>query len=358
MSRRRALLALVLVGALALGACGRKAAPVAPELRAPAAVLDLAAVIRESSVELTWTNPHRRVDSSVLRDVALARVFRVEDAGGGEPKPAMLVDGRIAGWAEVATIRLAAPAPADVQGRRVTFPDREARETGRRYTWVVVTADALGRTSPPSRRVSLTLIAAPAAPPDLRVTPGDREARLAWGPPARLLDGGAPSGTIEYEVLRAPAADAALAVIGRTGAGELALTERNLENDRAVWYAVRAVRTAAGTTAYGPPSARVAVTPRDTTPPSPPAGLVAIPSEGAVRLSWSASPEPDVVTYVVYRADERGELARIGSTQPPNTVFIDRDVVRGVYRYAVTAQDSAAMANESARSNEARVTVP
>ena len=38
--------------------------------------------------------------------------------------------------------------------------------------------------------------------------------------------------------------------------------------------------------------------------------------------------------------------------------LIDRDVARGVYRYAVTAQDSAAMPNESARSNEARVSVP
>jgi fibronectin type 3 domain-containing protein len=94
------------------------------------------------------------------------------------------------------------------------------------------------------------------------------------------------------------------------------------------------------------------------TPPSAPRNLVAIPSEGTVRLAWDASPEPDVAAYVVYRADARGVFTRIGSTRPPTTVFVDREAPRGAQRYAVTAEDSAARPNESARSNEVSVTVP
>src|SRR5439155_726637 len=90
--------------ALSPGARGRR--PAAPETRVPRAVGDLTVVIRESTVELTWTNPVRRVDSTPLRDLTLARVFRVDDAGGGEPKAAMQVDGRIAGYMEVATVPL------------------------------------------------------------------------------------------------------------------------------------------------------------------------------------------------------------------------------------------------------------
>ncbi len=110
--------------------------------------------------------------------------------------------------------------------------------------------------------------------------------------------------------------------------------------------------------AQGQTSARVSATPTDITPPPPATALVAIPSEGAVRLSWTPSPGPDVVGYVVYRATATGSFERIGSVRAPATTFTDRDVPAGVYRYAVTAQDSSVRANESVHSNEVSVTVP
>ncbi|MEK7700471.1 MAG: hypothetical protein AAB418_00560, partial [candidate division NC10 bacterium] len=186
----------------------------------------------------------------------------------------------------------------------------------------------------------------------------EREARLRWAPPPRLLDGSAAPAALAYEVLRAPAADAPLTVVARAPAGALALTDRELENDRTYYYAVRAVRVEGATTAYGAPSARAAVTPRDMTPPSAPTNLVAIASEGEVRLSWRTSPESDVSGYIVYRAEASGAFVRVGSTRAPATTFVDRDVTRGAHRYAVTAEDSGAIRNESGRSNEATVTVP
>src|SRR5439155_1263371 len=225
MSPRARLAAGVALAALGLAACGRKGPPVAPEARVPQAVADLAAVVRESAIELTWTNPPRRVD------------------------------------------------------------------------------------------------------------------------------GGPATGALAYEVLRAAAADTELTAVATAAPGQLALTDRELENEHTYYYAVRAVRTEGGTTAYSAPSARVAVTPRKMTPPSPPANLVAIPSESTVRLSWSPSPEPDVSGYVVYRADARGPFVRVGSTRTPTTTFIDRAVPRGTYRYAVAAQDSASLPNQSGRSN-------
>src|SRR5204863_22181 len=83
------------------------------------AATDLAAVVRESAIELTWTNPPRRVDRTPLRDLTRASVFRVDDAGGVEPKAAMLVDSAIAGYTEIATVRLDAPATTRVMGNRV-----------------------------------------------------------------------------------------------------------------------------------------------------------------------------------------------------------------------------------------------
>ena len=204
----------------------------------------------------------------------------------------------------------------------------------------------------------MTFVPAAEPPANLVAEPGERAAQLRWEAPARLLDGSAPTGALTYEVLRGPSADAELTPVTPVPIPERAMTDSNLENDRTYYYAVRAVRVVGDTTAYSGPSPRVAVTPRDMTPPSPPSNLVAIPAEAIVRLSWSPSPEGDVAGYIVYRAAEGGEFERVGSTSAPTTTFVDRSAARGTYRYAVTAQDSAARPNESPRSNEVRVSVP
>lgn len=343
---------------LALAACGKKAPPVAPEVRAPQRVADLTGAVHESAIELSWTPPNRRVDNTRLRDLALTRIFRVEDGGSGEPKAAMLVDGRIAGYAEIASIRAVEPAPAVARGNRLVFADRQGLAYGRRYTYVVVAGDSRGRIGPPSARVSVTYVPAAEPPVDLVAKGGEREARLTWQAPTQLIDGSALTDPLAYEVLRAPSVDAALTPVTGAPIAERALTDHGLENDRTYYYAVRAVRVVAGTTAYSAPSPRVAVTPRDVTPPAPPANLVAIPSEATVRLTWSASPESDVAGYIVYRATGEGPFERVGSTRAPTATFVDRAVPRGTYRYAVTAEDSAVRPNESGRSNEVRVSVP
>lgn len=354
---RRAL-ALAAIGlALAIGACGRKSQPVAPERRVPMAVSDLEAVLRNGVVELAWTAPRRRVDNSRLIDPGVTRLFRTEDSGQGEPRPAMLVDDRIVGYAEIASFKVGDPAAPTAQRGRFTFSDRNLT-LGHRYTYVVTSTDLEGRTSAPSRRLTLAIIAVPEAPLDVAAIPGEHEVKLSWQPPARLTDGGPVDTPLIYEILRAPGPDAPLAVVSRTEPGVTTAIDSRLENDRAYYYAIRSVRQEGAVMAQGLTSARVSATPTDVTPPRPATALVAIPSERAVRLSWTPSQDPDVVAYVVYRARADGSFERIGSVRVPATTFTDRDLAAGVYRYAVTAQDSGVRANESVRSNEATVTVP
>jgi fibronectin type 3 domain-containing protein len=351
------LLAAVLV-LVALPACGRKGTPVAPERRLPKPVADLAGVVREGGIELSWSVPQRRVDNTRLLDPGVARVFRTEDDGQGEPRTAMLKNDRVVGYTELAEIRLADPPSPLVSGGRVTFTDRRDLTLGRRYTYAVVVADTQGRTSAPSNRMSATFGPAPEPPADFRVEPGEREARLSWRPPARLTDGRAISEPLVYEILRAPAADAPLAPIARTTPGTTSMTDRGLETDRTYYYAVRAIHREGATQIEGEPTARVAVTPADVTPPPPPTDLVAIPSQGIVRLSWTPSPGPDVAAHIVYRAAGAGALERVGTVRMPGSTFTDQNVPPGTYRYAVTAQDTAVRANESKPSNQVTVTVP
>ena len=114
-----------------------------------------------------------------------------------------------------------------------------------------------------------------------------RDARLGLAVARNTLseatDGSTVTEPLTYEVLRAPSADAEPTPVTPKPIADRMFVDANLENDRAYYYAVRAVRVVAGTTIYGRRSASVVVTPRDVTPPSPPANLVGIASEGAVR---------------------------------------------------------------------------
>ena len=356
--RQHAVAVVAVVVVVVLGACGRRGNPVPPETRFPQAVNDLTAVAREGGIELTWTVPRRRFDNSRILEPGVVRLFRVDDAGTGDPRPALLHGDRIRGYTQIATFRLQEPPSPYLRGGRITYIDRSGLVFGRRYTYVVLTTDAQGRTGPPSARVSVTYIAPPEAPRALRGEPTDRGVRLSWQAPATLVDGSPVRDPLTYEVLRAPDPVAAPTVIGRTNPGVTSFEDRELENDRTYYYAVRAVRSADKMTAADAASERIAVTPVKTTAPAPVAGLVAVPSRGEVRLSWQPSREPDVATYILYRAAGSAPPARVGAVRPPATTFVDRNLRPGTYRYTVTAQDASARANESRPSNEVIVTVP
>jgi predicted small lipoprotein YifL len=350
---------LLLLAASALVACGKKGPPVAPELRVPAGPTGLRGAVDEQSIVVGWTGPGTRVDGSRLRAIALYKLYRREEADGGTPKSAMLSSGRVVGYDEIAVIRPDSPAPASVQGSSVTWVDRRALSLGRRYVYVVTAEDTLGRSSGPSERLVVPYLAAPKAPRALRASPGDRRISLTWQPPAEMMDGSSAPGDLHYLVLRGLGAEGALAPITPQPMAGTSFTDPGVENDTDYRYAVRAVRVDPAVSASGEISAAVVAAAADTTPPAAPAGLVAVPSAGAVRLAWNPSAAPDVAIYAVYRAGETGDFMRIASTLAIATVYLDRDVRAGTtYRYAVTALDRAQRANESPRSNVVSVRVP
>lgn len=354
---RGALLLLLAAGALV--ACGKKGPPVAPELRVPTGPTGLHGAVDEQSVVVGWTGPDTRVDGSRLRAIALYKLYRREEANGGEPKSAMLSSGRVVGYDEIATIRPDSPPPASVQGSSVTWVDRRALAIGRRYVYVVTAEDALGRSSGPSERLVVPYLAAPKAPRALRAAPGDRRISLTWQPPVELTDGSPAPGDLRYLVLRGAGAEGALAAITPRPVDGTTFTDEGVENDTDYRYAVRAVRVDPAVTATGEPSAAVVAAAADTAAPAAPANLLAVPSPGAVRLAWNPSASPDVALYAVYRAGETGDFLRIATTLAVATIYLDGDVRAGTtYRYAITALDNARRPNESPRSNVVSVRVP
>lgn len=351
--------AVALLALLADGGCGKKGPLVAPERRLPVAPSDLSGTVEADSIVVSWTIPRKRVDDTPLRDVAVLKLYRRVEAPGEPARSAMVSRGAVVGWDELAQIKADAPAPAVITGNTVRWVDRKELRFDTRYVYVATVIDSTGRSSAPSGRVPVVYLAAPQPPRALAAAPGEREVRLTWQPPPGLIDGGPPRGELGYILLRGAGAAGPLVPVMSEPVTDTAHTDTGLQNETTYRYVVRAVRKEGAAAAYGEPSAVATATPVDRTPPAPPTQLVAVPSESAVRLAWMASRADDVAAYAVYRATGSGPFTRIATTTALNTVYTDRDVTRGErYRYAVTALDRARTPNESARSNEADITIP
>ncbi|MEO6816809.1 MAG: hypothetical protein ABI177_08900 [Edaphobacter sp.] len=98
---------------------------------------------------------------------------------------------------------------------------------------------------------------------------------------------------------------------------------------------------------------------RDTFPPAAPAGLAAVPGNGAIDLSWEPNTEPDLAGYIVHRqtvtADGTltGAPTRLNPSLIPAPAYSDLTAQPGqAYSYSVVAVDSAG--NQSPASSEAR----
>jgi hypothetical protein len=95
----------------------------------------------------------------------------------------------------------------------------------------------------------------------------------------------------------------------------------------------------------------------DRRPPASPSGVALLPQSGGLEVSWSPAPEPDVLTYRVYRAPAGSELKKLVERTASERTYLDTTIVRGTkYRYVVTAVDRAG--NESAQSTPVEGTIP
>jgi subtilase family serine protease len=94
----------------------------------------------------------------------------------------------------------------------------------------------------------------------------------------------------------------------------------------------------------------------DTTPPRPPPALQVVlrkPSDGL--LTWTASTDPDVVGYRIFRAVGSGQAVALTPSLVQGNAYTDARLGDGVYRYTVLAVDAAGL--QSAPSSEARLVV-
>lgn len=137
--------------------------------------------------------------------------------------------------------------------------------------------------------------------------------------------------------------------------------DEGLVNGRMYCYAVTVIHQRDGSLlGESALSSETCASPRDTTPPTPPTGLVAAWGAGGVSLTWAENAERDVAGYHVYRAAPGEPFVRLDREGVRGAgFFVDETALPGrVYRYHATAFDRWTPANESAPSAEVEVSAP
>jgi len=86
----------------------------------------------------------------------------------------------------------------------------------------------------------------------------------------------------------------------------------------------------------------------DKKPPAAPQGVAVLATDAGIEVSWSPSPEPDLVLYRVYRQAAGGAPERIAEVRAPETSALDVSAGAGRFVYFVSAVDAAG--NEGPRS--------
>ena len=350
-SRRLVALLLALLTLEFFGACGRREAPISPDLVLPGPVKNFRLNQEGDSLVASWVFPPQNLLGQSLTQLEGFRLYRcavpgTSPAAGCAPDFALLAD-----------IDLEYPLVGKIQGDRVVYQDRNL-VAGKCYSYRVAAyghGGGLGSWSPVLSQAWGVL---PQAPGSLTAEAKDREVRLSWPEVRFLKDGTAVRDLAGYAVYR------------QTGRGDWQRLNPTpwaadhyqdvaVKNEVEYTYKIRAVRQLGQYELEGPDSISRTVMPQKFTPPPPLLGLVAAITGKGVELRWQPSPAPDVAGYRVYRLQAgEGRPERLTPELLKTPYFVDSQVTRGqTYAYTVTAVDDSRQANESAPSAEAVVTI-
>ena len=367
-SDRSAILPLLLLGSLALGAwgCGKKGPPRPPIKIRPETVSDLELRQEGRAVLIRFTPPTSSTVGQPLGDLKEIDVMRLRT---DEPVSApattssdgtttavprgrfisaqdflkkadvfrtmgrvdlakSVVDGKVQIVDDLATEPFGGPAPA-------------------RFYYAVVARDGDDRESNLSNVMSLVPLEPPQPPEELAITVERGAIKLDWSAPS---SGPTPVG---YNVYRTAPGTAPVAVNG-SPVVDTELEDHAAPPDGELVYEIRSTVTKDRPYVESATAARASVSVTDTAAPSVPTKLRVATTQGRIEVYWERVAASDLKGYIVYRAtSELGPFDRLTARAVPETVFVDGSADAGrTYYYAVASID--ASGNESERSQPVR----
>jgi len=304
-----------------MSGCGYIAEPLPPLMNIPARAADVSAVQRGGMLMVQFQMPALTTEGVILKPGAEPDL-RIGPAPNG---PFQEVG---TGPVENGRVRYELPANGWV-GKTVAIQVRIVGANKRDAGW--------------SNPLELTVVPPPERPSDLRALSDPQGVRLEWK--------GAGD---DFAISRLAPGQTAFVPAAHSDKPEW--IDMRAEFGKTYRYIVQSIVKAGRGEAQSDLSDPVEITPKDTFPPSAPAGLTAVPSTASIELVWERNTDPKVTGYRVYRAEGNGPFAPVGDPQPLPT-YSDRKLEPGkTYRYAVTAVKANGL--ESPMSAPAEATAP
>ena len=364
--------ACLLLAATTASACGKKGPPLPPLVRVPVAPADFTAERRDGNAELYFTVPATNTDGTRPANIERLDVYAFTGGTLVSDEQFLKLGMRIA------SVQVKAPRnpnavvePDDPdddleplvgsgqeQGARVHVSEDVSRLASVASTsgevpvrsYVGVGISTRGRKGVFSRRVAVTLGAPPTVPAQPQVSYDEKGVTVAWTPVALSpsTQGVHPAMAYHvYEIATSPATGRS----ADTRVTGMPVTDAQFVSTQIEWgaercYAVRSVEVRDGLSAESGASPSACVKFTDTFAPMAPTGLIAVPSEAAINLTWDANVEKDLSGYVVLRGTAADSpLAPITSAPISETTFRDLVPPGGRYFYAVQATDKSGNAS-------------
>jgi hypothetical protein len=344
----------LLIALLALGisgACGRKEAPISPDLMLPGPVKNFRLSQEGESLVASWVFPAVNQLGQPLTQLAGFRVYRCA-VPGTSPATGCAPD-----FVLLADIDLEYPKVGKIQGDRVVYQDRNL-VPGECYSYRLAAYGPGGDLGSWSQVLSHAWGILPRAPASLTAEAKDREVQLSW-PEVKSLRDGTPIRDLAGYVVYRQTGHETWQRLNPTPLPANRYQDVAVKNEVEYTYTVRGVRRLGQYELDSLDSPSRTVMPQDFTPPPPPVNLVAVPTPRGVELRWNPSPATDLAGYRVYRRRTGGPgPVRLTPELLKTPYFVDTQAAPGqTYYYTVTAVDDSRRANESAPSEEASVTL-
>jgi len=337
--------ALVLLAAL--GGCGYKTLPVAPQTVVPVPITDLRYELSEKGVTLYWSYPIETISGEGITEIDSFNLSRAvvptESYCDTCPipfgKPIVLPGGSLPG-----------------EGRKTAIYEATLLRPGNLYFFKVRSKTGWLAESADSNLVSFIWQIPSSAPIDLAAEVKDSAVSLSWQPVTTHIDGTTVTEPVRYQVSRS-LGGAPFGNIGEPVA-DTSYVDREVVNGRKYFYRVQAISVYDKGMVGGGLSESVAATPLDQTAPAPPSDVKAVRTRSGVKIFWNPVQEKDLKGYRVYRrlpSDSAPVLLK--EVNAPYTLYEDRSAPGDAVRlfYSVSSIDKSDPPNESVSSPEVMI---
>jgi Fibronectin type 3 domain-containing protein len=351
-------LAALALAASLLSGCASPGPARPPSLHLPRLVTDLSATRTGDSITLHWTTPEKTTDGLKVPAGLTAEICRQPATHASPCGPVKRVPVH--------------PGPSEASD---VLPGNLTSDPAALLTYRVKVLNANGRSAGLSNPAFAAAGAAPPPVEQMRVTAVRNGAMVQWqaqpGPAfidldRTLVQTTAPKkrSSKQPRQLTAPSTPTEIHLqAGRQTADPGGTIDPIAKRGETYRYTAQRVREVAlnghALEIRSNASPTITAVMRDTFPPAAPAGLAAVPGNGAIDLSWEPNTEPDLAGYIVYRqpVDSDGRLSGAPSQLTPAPIaapaYSDLTAQPGqAYSYTVVAVDSAG--NQSQPSSDAR----